>query len=254
MSEILRLDRINFSYGDLSVLNDISLSVTSRSVHGIVGANGAGKSTLLSIVAGYLRASGGTITFLGKDITDSSTKDRIKYGICRTFQKVELYQTLDIFDHILLAIRQKNKLANLSKSFWDFIVSHNATVNETEEAEEILATVGLSHLKNAPVSTLSLGLGRMVELARALAMNPKLVLLDEPSSGLNQEETAQFIELINNISGSSNTTFLIVEHDLTLVTAVTTALTVLDMGHVLATGDTTAVLDNSTVKHTYLGR
>ncbi len=254
MEEALKVQNLSFNYGNLEILKDVSLEVSQNSIHGVVGANGAGKSTFLDVVAGYLKPKSGNINLMGKDITGESVVGRIKLGLARTFQKVELYSTLDVYDHVLLAIRQKEKLKNHKRSKLDIFKQHGPSKAEAVEVDEILEKVGLTNLKNTPVSTVSLGLSRMVELARALALDPKLILLDEPSSGLNPDETGRFTDLILNLVASSDISFLIVEHDLSVITASTRELTVLDMGKVLASGLTSEVLDDPDVKYTYLGR
>jgi branched-chain amino acid transport system ATP-binding protein len=254
MKDLLKINNVSFKYGKMQVLEGVTLGVESNSIHGFVGANGAGKSTLLNIISGYLKADSGSVEFLGKDITGLKPIQRVTNGIARTFQKVELFDTLSVYDHVLLAVRQKEKIKKKRGSPLDIFRSFTASTKEAEVVEEILGAVGLEGVKNSPVASISLGLGRMVELARAVALEPKLILLDEPSSGLNTEETEIFVEIVKSLSDKLNLTIVIVEHDLTVINLLTDTLTVLESGKVLATGITDSVLNSDIVRTTYLGR
>ena len=226
-------------FGGLQALDAVALDVAVGEVHGLIGPNGAGKTTLFNVITGLQRPTRGRVRLGTRDVTGSKPHVRSRLGLGRTFQRLELFGTLSARENVQMAAEvQQHKLSSGR--------------TPAEEADYQLARVGILHVANEPTDSLPTGLARLVEMARALATSPSVLLLDEPSSGLNAEETLGVGAVLQQLA-SEGMGVLLVEHDMALVMAVCTRVDVLDNGLVIARGDPAAVQADPVVQEAYLG-
>ena len=217
---------------------------------GLVGPNGAGKTTLFNCLLGLLRPEAGRIVFDGRDLIGLPVHRRARLGIGRTFQRMELFSGMTVRDHLLVAERVRRGTGRL----WKDLLNRGAPAAEEEaEADEVLALVGLTPVAERAIESLTLGHGRLVELGRALMTRPRLLLLDEPSSGLDQAESLALARVLDTVRRERGTAVLLVEHDLAMVERVVERLYVLDFGRVLASGGRVEVMADASVRKAYLG-
>jgi ABC-type branched-subunit amino acid transport system ATPase component len=234
----LAVEDIAVRFGGLQALQDVTLQVRAGAVNGLIGPNGAGKTTLFNVVTGLQAPTRGRVRLGDRDITGARPHHRARLGIARTFQRLELFGTLTARENVQMAAETRR---------------HKPTgASSAEEAEIILRHVGLSHVADEPTDLLPTGLARLVELARALATGPSVLLLDEPSSGLNHEETAELGSVLTDLA-RRGMAVLLVEHDMSLVMSICHHVTVLDYGAVIASGDPATVSADAAVQAAYLG-
>jgi branched-chain amino acid transport system ATP-binding protein len=243
--ELLRVDGLRRSFGGLRALDGVNLSVQRGERRALIGPNGAGKTTLFSLIGGELRPTAGSVAFKGQDITRLPTYERAMRGLGRTFQKNNLFLGLSVFENVRLA--QQRRLA-VSASVWRPAAAY-ATVNA--RCSELLERVGLSEVWQRKVRQLSYGEQRQLEIALALAGQPELLLLDEPTAGMSPAETESMVALIRSLP--RDLTLMIVEHDMDVVFAICDRITVLHYGQVLADGEPAEVRENAAVREAYLG-
>jgi branched-chain amino acid transport system ATP-binding protein len=218
---------------------------------GLVGPNGAGKTTLFNCVCGQLRNDRGEIRLQGISLNGVPTYKRARLGIGRTYQRVEIFTDMSVREHLLVAERARRGEGRL----WRDLLNLSApTRSELDNIEVIMDLVGISALADTSVNALGLGHCRLVELARALAGRPKILLADEPSSGLDIHETAEVAKVLRTVQRESGTALLLVEHDLSMVGEVVDRTVVMDLGSMLATGTFNEVMANPEVRHAYLGQ
>ncbi len=239
MSALLEARDIVVRFGVLQAVSQASLDVQPGRVTGLIGPNGAGKTTFFNVITGLQEPTAGRVHFDGKDITGKTPFKRARMGIARTFQKLEVFGSLSARENILVAAEQRKT--------WD-----RSGFDPKQVTDEILESVGLTDVSEFMVGTLPTGTARLVELARALATNPKLLLLDEPSSGLNEEETEEMASLLRRLV-STGLAVLLVEHDMSFVMGTCEYIYVLDFGSIIATGTPTEVQNNPMVQAAYLG-
>jgi len=232
-------------------VHDISFEVRAGESVGLVGPNGAGKTTLFNCVCGQLRHDEGEILFLGEALEGTPTFKRARLGIGRTYQKVEVFTDMSVRDHLMVAERSRRGEGRLWK---DLLNMSRVTEDETASVEATMELVGISSLADTSVNALGLGHCRLVELARALAAEPKILLADEPSSGLDVRETAEVGAVLRTVQRERGTAILLVEHDLSMVGEVVDRTVVMDLGSMLAEGTFDEVMANSEVRHAYLGQ
>ena len=235
---LLSVDDVVVRFGGLRALSETNLQVEAGRVTGLIGPNGAGKTTCFNVVTGLQEPTSGRVVFDGTDITDRSPYKRARMGIARTFQKLEAFSSLSAHDNVLVAAEQRRA--------WD------KSCKPKEATEEILEKVGIAGVANFMVGTLPTGTARLVELARALATNPKVLLLDEPSSGLNEEETEDMASLLRMLV-QEGLAVLLVEHDMSFVMGTCEYIYVLDFGKIIATGTPREVQQDPAVQAAYLG-
>jgi branched-chain amino acid transport system ATP-binding protein len=217
----------------------------------LVGPNGAGKTTLFNCVCGQLRNDHGEIRLQGISLQGVPTYKRARLGIGRTYQRVEIFTDMSVREHLLVAERARRGEGRL----WRDLLNMSApTRSELDNIEAIMGLVGIGALADTSVNALGLGHCRLVELARALAGRPKILLADEPSSGLDIHETAEVAKVLRTVQRESGTALLLVEHDLSMVGEVVDRTVVMDLGSMLATGTFNEVMDNPEVRHAYLGQ
>lgn len=239
MSAILETRDVVVRFGVLNAVSHASIEVVEGRVTGLIGPNGAGKTTCFNVITGLQEPTSGKVFFEGKDITNKNPYKRARMGIARTFQKLEVFGSLSARENILVAAEQRKT--------WD-----RSGFDPNKVCDEILAKVGLSDVSEFMVGTLPTGTARLVELARALASNPRVLLLDEPSSGLNEEETEEMASLLRKFV-DDGLAVLLVEHDMSFVMGTCEFIHVLDFGTIIATGTPSEVQANTQVQAAYLG-
>jgi ABC-type branched-subunit amino acid transport system ATPase component len=238
-SSALSVVDVSVRFGGLQALDAVELDVSAGEVHGLIGPNGAGKTTLFNVITGLQRPTRGRVLLGSHDVTGFKPHARSRLGLGRTFQRLELFGTLSARENVQMAAEvQQHKLP--------------AGRTPAEEAELQLARVGISHVADEPTDSLPTGLARLVEMARALATSPSVLLLDEPSSGLNAEETHGLGEVLRQLA-SEGMGVLLVEHDMSLVMEICARVDVLDNGLVIARGDPATVQADPVVQEAYLG-
>ncbi len=240
---LLSLSGVGRSFGALNAVDDVSLEVPVGARHALIGPNGAGKSTLFKLITGALPVSSGTVALAGSDITRLSEHQRARRGISQTLQHSSLFLTQTVLQNVLLAAQRRHGSRHS-------LVPRRQTAAR-DRARALLADVGLGHRAEMPVSTLSHGERRQVEVAVALACEPRLLLLDEPAAGMSPAESARLVGLLQSLPES--VTLVIVEHDLDVVFALASSVTVLHLGRVLLTGTSDEVRSSAAVQEAYLG-
>jgi len=241
---------ISKSFGGVQALHSVSLSVGPGEVLGLVGPNGAGKTTLFNCISGLLQPDAGSVLFDGRPIDRLPTYRRARLGIGRTFQRIEVFPELSVRDHLLVAERARLGGGALWK---DLLNKSQPTAPENARVDAVLTLVGLDDVAGTPVAALSLGHCRLVELGRALAGEPLLLLADEPSSGLDVHETSALAATLRHIQKERGTSVLLVEHDLDMVAEVVDRVVVMDFGTEIAAGTLEDVMSDPVVRKAYLG-
>jgi branched-chain amino acid transport system ATP-binding protein len=244
---------VTVRFGGVVALNAVSLSVPPAAIVGLVGPNGAGKSTLFSVLSGLHRPNEGQVLFEGADITRTSAARRARLGLARTFQHPEMFVGLTTREHLQLAHRVST---HRSRIWTDAITGRGFRPADKEEIERIdvlLDTLNLTEIADRPVAGLPLGMTRLVEIARALATNPKMLLFDEPSSGLDVRETDQVMHVFELAVERSGVSLLLVEHDVAMVLSLCSYVNVLDFGVKIGEGTPDEIRDNPAVRAAYLG-
>ncbi len=244
MNEILNLENISVNFGGHIAVNEVSLTIDPGTITGLIGPNGAGKTTLFNVISGLLAPSSGRVLFADRDITSLAPHKRARIGIGRTFQRLELFNSLTVIDNLRVSIETSNQWKTSREAMSGS--SMNAKINK------ILDLTGLNSVRNAMASEIPTGQARLVELARALVLSPNLLLLDEPASGQNDEETERFGQLLRELCNSGISIFL-VEHDMSLVMSTCDQVNVLDFGTVIAKGTPTEIQEHELVIAAYLG-
>ena len=237
-------------FSGLTALDAVSLTVDAGEVVGLIGPNGAGKTTLFNVLYGVIAPDRGRVTFAGHDVSSLPVHKRARLGIGRTFQRIELFAGMTVRDHLLVAERARRADGGLLR---DLLGRSAPSSDERSRAAATLALLGLDDVADRPVESLSLGRGRLVELGRALMIEPQLLLLDEPSSGLDHHETEDMAAVLETVRAERGTAILLVEHDVAMVREVTRRLYVLDFGQLIAEGPTAEVIGDPKVPQAYLG-
>jgi branched-chain amino acid transport system ATP-binding protein len=247
---LLEVRGLTRRFGGLTALRGVDLDVDAGAAVGLVGPNGAGKTTLFDCVSGVTRPDAGQVRFDGRRIDRMPVDNRARLGIGRTFQRLELFAGLTAREHLVVAERAHRGDGRLWK---DLLGRGQPSAAELDRADDLLGELGLWDVADAPIESLSLGQGRLVELGRALIGDPRLLLLDEPSSGLDSSETAALGELLRKAHDARSVAVLLVEHDLELVASVAERVVVLDFGAVIASGTMGEVMADVSVRAAYLG-
>ncbi len=241
---------VSKKFAGIMALDNVSIDVNDGEIVGLVGPNGAGKTTFFNCLLGLLKPDGGTITFDGAELSRVPTHRRARIGIGRTFQRIELFSGMSVREHLLVAERARRGDGRLWK---DVIGMGRPRPDELARVDAMLELLGLTAEADRPVEMLSLGRARVVELARALMIEPKLLLLDEPSSGLDHAETAEIAEKLREVNRERGTAILIVEHDMPMVRSLVSRVFVLDFGRLIASGSVDEVFDDDAVRKAYIG-
>ena len=248
---LLSLRNVSKSFGGIRAVDDISFDVRPGESIGLIGPNGAGKTTLFNCVSGQLRSDSGDILLQGASLSGLPTFKRARLGIGRTYQRVEMFTDMTVRDHLVVAERARRGGGQLWR---DLLNMSGVTKEESEAVEAMLDLVGIVSFADTSVNALGLGHCRLVELARALATEPRILLADEPSSGLDGHETAELAAVLRTVQRERHIALLLVEHDLTLVAEVVDRAVVMDLGSLLAEGTFDDVMADPAVRRAYLGQ
>jgi branched-chain amino acid transport system ATP-binding protein len=250
MGTVLEATGVTKRFAGIVALDDVSLQVESGERVGLIGPNGAGKTTFFNCVLGVVRPDGGRVLLEGRDIGGLPVHARALLGIGRTFQRIELFTESTVREHLLIAERTRRGDGRLWK---DLLGRGRPRPDEIARCDEVLELLGLADLAEEPIERLSLGKGRLVEVGRALMTDPKLLLLDEPSSGLDRDETADLARTLQDVQAAQGFAILLVEHDVELVSSFTERCYVLDFGCLIASGPTADVMASDEVRTAYFG-
>ncbi len=242
---MLELQGLHKSFGGFAAIAGVSLAVEERKVTAIIGPNGAGKSTLFNLVTGHLRPTSGRVLLGGRDVTGQAPYHLCRKGMGRSFQRANIFSRLTVFENVQAALLSHGERG------WDLWSRRHELYRA--ETEEVLESVGLADKAEAPSASLSYGNQKQLELGIALASKPKLLLLDEPTSGMSSGETAETIALIERIVAERGLTLLFTEHDMSVVFSIAQKIAVLHQGRLIAEGRPDEVRANADVRRVYLG-
>lgn len=249
---LLDVQNLCISFGGLRAVDDFEIHIKKGQLYGLIGPNGAGKTTVFNLLTGVYKPNEGIIKLDGVDITGKKTIEINKEGIARTFQNIRLFKGMTVLDNVKAGLHNNYKYSSLAGIFR--LPSYFRTEKEMDErAMELLDVFDLGGEADYLASNLPYGKQRKLEIARALATNPKLLLLDEPAAGMNPNETKELMETIRLIRDRFDMTILLIEHDMKLVSGICEELSVLNFGRILAQGETGSVLNNPQVITAYLG-
>ena len=249
---LLEVKSLGISFGGLRAVDDFNLKIEKGQLYGLIGPNGAGKTTVFNMLTGVYKPTDGSIFLDGENITGKKTIDINKHGIARTFQNIRLFHQQSVIDNVKIGLHNEHTYSTLSGILR--LPSYRKTEKiMNEKAMELLEVFDLQDEADILASNLPYGKQRKLEIARALATDPKLLLLDEPAAGMNPNETKELMETIRFVRDKFDMTVLLIEHDMKLVSGICEELTVLNFGQVLAQGKTSDVLYNPEVIMAYLG-
>jgi len=247
---LLEARGVTKKFAGITALDNVDLDVAERELVGLIGPNGAGKTTFFNCLLGILKPDAGAVTFDGRDLTRVPTHRRARLGIGRTFQRIELFTGMTPREHFIVADRCRSGRGSLLR---DLLLMGRPSTDETARSESMLDLLGLTSVADRKVESLSLGLGRLVEIGRALMTEPRLLLLDEPSSGLDRHETGALADTLLEVHRARGTAILLVEHDVEFVRGFVERVFVLDFGTLIASGPTYEVFADVAVRKAYLG-
>lgn len=249
---MLDVKNLSISFGGLKAVSDFNVHIEKGQLYGLIGPNGAGKTTVFNLLTGVYAPDVGSISLDGKDITGKKTAEINREGIARTFQNIRLFKELSVLDNVKAGLHNHHVYSTIEGIFR--LPRYYKVEKEMDErAMELLSVFGLEKECDYKASNLPYGKQRKLEIARALATDPKLLLLDEPAAGMNPNETAELMETIRFVRDNFDMTILLIEHDMKLVSGICEKLTVLNFGQVLCEGDTQTVLRDPEVIKAYLG-
>ena len=250
---MLELQNISVLFGGIKALNNVSFKVEKESLFSIIGPNGAGKTSLLNVISGRYKPKNGDLLFKGKNITNFHPNTRPDLGIGRTFQNLALFDHMTVLENIYIGRHHLQKSNFFSGAIYWLSGAKNEEVNNRKEAEKILDFLEISNIRKSTAGTLSYGLRKRVELARAIAIQPELILLDEPMAGMNQEEKEDMARFIIDLNREWKITVVMIEHDMGVVMDISKRIAVLDFGEKIAEGTPDEVIKNKRVQQAYLG-
>jgi len=249
---VLSVEDLSISFGGLDALRGLSLEVTEREIFALIGPNGAGKSTVFNVVTGLYRPSRGRVTFRGDDLLALAPHEIARRGVGRTFQNTEVFRQLSAIDNVLIG-RHAHLRSGVVRGALGLASVRREETAARELAQALLTRLGLGEVADAEAGSLPLGVQKRLEIARALAGEPRLLLLDEPAGGLNPTETQTLMEVICRLRDESGLTLLVVEHDMELVMGISDRVAVLNDGRKIAEGKPREIAADPAVIETYLG-
>ncbi len=241
---ILKTKNLSKNFGALRAVNDVNLGIGSG-VHSILGPNGAGKTTLFNLVTGFLKPTEGKIFYQGKEITNLAPYEISKGGMARSFQITSIFPELTVYENVRLAVQSRLKAS------YNFLISFKTLKGVDEKTKNTLSLVGLLELADLKAKNLSYGLQRGLDIGISLATDPKVILLDEPTSGMDRKDTDQIIQLITDIS--RRMPVVLIEHNIDIVLSISNVVTVLHQGEILSEGTPSEIQKNDKVQEAYLG-
>ena len=249
---MLDVTHLSISFGGLKAVDDFHINVKKGQLYGLIGPNGAGKTTIFNLLTGVYKPNAGSIVLNGNNITGKRSIDINKAGVARTFQNIRLFKDLTVLDNVKVGLHNNNPYSTI-EGILRLPRYHKVERKMDERAIELLKVFDLDQYCHYKASNLPYGQQRKLEIARALATGPKLLLLDEPAAGMNPNETAELMDTIRFVRDNFDMTILLIEHDMKLVSGICEELTVLNFGQVLCQGETAAVLNDPEVIKAYLG-
>lgn len=249
---LLEIKNLGISFGGLRAVDDFSVTIEKGQLYGLIGPNGAGKTTIFNLLTGVYKPNAGTIFLDGENITGKKTVDINRAGIARTFQNIRLFKELSVLDNVKTGLHNGYSYSTVT-GILRFPKYYKVEKEMNEKAVELLKVFDLDKEKDVLASNLPYGKQRKLEIARALATGPKLLLLDEPAAGMNPNETTELMDTIRFVRDNFDMTILLIEHDMKLVSGICERLTVLNFGQVLTQGKTADVLNDPEVIKAYLG-
>ncbi len=249
---MLEVKNLCIQFGGLKAVDDLNLTVNKGQLYGLIGPNGAGKTTVFNMLTGVYKPTSGTISLDGVNITGKPPAEINRNGIARTFQNIRLFKNMSVLDNVKVGLHNRKKYSAI-EGVLRLPRYFREEKEMNEQAAELLKVFGLDGEKEQLAANLPYGKQRKLEIARALATNPKLLLLDEPAAGMNPNETAELMKTIRFVRDNFDMTILLIEHDMKLVSGICEQLTVLNFGQELAKGETSEVLNNPQVITAYLG-
>ena len=249
---MLEVNHLAIQFGGLRAVDGFNVSIEKGQLYGLIGPNGAGKTTIFNLLTGVYKPTEGIIKLDGQDITGKSTIEINKAGIARTFQNIRLFKDMPVLDNVKVGLHNHHSYSTLT-GILRLPKYHKVEKEMNEKAMEILKVFDLDKEADTLAGNLPYGKQRKLEIARALATKPKLLLLDEPAAGMNPNETGELMETIQFVREHFGMTILLIEHDMKLVSGICEELTVLNFGQVLAQGKTSDVLNDPQVIKAYLG-
>lgn len=249
---LLDVNKLSISFGGLRAVDDFNLQIEKGELYGLIGPNGAGKTTVFNLLTGVYKPNEGIIKLDGEDITRKNTVQINQAGIARTFQNIRLFKQMSVIDNVKVGLSEHFKYSAIEGIL--HVGKYRKVEKEmNEEAMKLLKVFDLDGEKDTLASNLPYGKQRKLEIARAMATDPKLLLLDEPAAGMNPNETKELMDTISLVRKEFGMTILLIEHDMKLVSGICEKLTVLNFGRVLCQGETKEVLANPEVIKAYLG-
>ena len=251
---VLKIENLGISFGGLKAVQNLNLEIKEKQLYGLVGPNGAGKTTVFNMITGVYKPTTGKFFLCGEDLTGKGQETINHKGIARTFQNIRLFNNMTVIRNVMVGLHNRPEYkCGLFTSLLRLPRHFKVEKEMRQRAKEILDIVGLLEERNNLACNLPYGKQRKLEIARALATNPKLLCLDEPAAGMNPHETQELMDIIRLIREQFNLTILLIEHDMKFVSGLCDELTVLNFGTTLAQGETKAALQNPEVIKAYIG-
>ena len=249
----LEVDNVTLRFGGVTAIREVSIAVEQGTVHAIIGPNGAGKTSMLNCISGVYHPQAGRIVFAGRDITFLTPYARTALGLARTFQNIALFKGMSVLDNLLVG-RHTHQRSGILRGGWFYGPGKREETQQRAMVEEIIDFLEIQHIRKKIVGTLAYGLQKRVELGRALALEPKILLLDEPMAGMNSEEKEDMARFILDINEDRGTTIVMIEHDMGVVMDISHWVSVLNFGRRIGDGSPAQVQADIQVQKAYLGQ